>query len=1148
MRILLVDDQELHRKVVGARLKRAGHTILEASDGTEALEILEKGKVEAVIADVLMPKMDGYELCQNIRSSSRLSGLPLILYSAIYTSPEDEKTALAAGADLFFRKPVAEEDLLSGLEVLISRARGKPRAKRKLKKSHALKEYSVRLVEKLEEKNEELEESQARFQTLVKTVASAIFIYQSGKILYANSAAEELTGYEVAGLLRMSPLDIIYPEDRDLAARRLFMGQGIVETSSRMDIRVVASTGAVKWVDFSANHIEYGGGQAVIGTALDITKRKQAEQSLQESEERFRGLVDDSLGLICIHDLKGKLLDVNPAALERLGYQREEMIGENLKTFLAPGAAQPFDEYLETIKKERTASGLMRIVTKSGKERFWLYRNVLREKKWEMPYVLAHALDITEQQESQERLEKEEEILREIFEAEPECVKITDAAGTILQMNQAGLYMVGAADISGVLGKSIYDLIKPAYHPAFQKLTNEVLSGKKGLLEFELVGLNGIERWMETHAVFFRGTELGEPAMLSVTRDITERKKAAAEIERTKSYLESILENSLDLIFTVRKDGSLGYINPQLERMFGYRKDEVVGKNFLDFIPDYKKEFMLGKWKEISEGIAGTYETEVLKADGSIAYCLVSHSSVRGYEEFLVILKDITERKKAEDKIKEQAALLDVDPAAISVIDEEGRVLFWNRSAERMYGWQREEIVGTKITERLPESLETTYGEARRTALEKGRWQGEWTHRQGEKTELIVESDWTLVKETEGKPKFIYVVDSDITERKRLEGQVLRAQRMESLGMIAGGIAHELNNVLGPIFLSLGMLQREVTDERIKKLLQMIEMSSKRGSEIVKQILGFVRGVEEKRVVVSPAMLVKEIEHLVMQTFPKTIQVRTRLSKDLWPVIGNATQLHQVLLNLCINARDAMPRGGVLTLDGENQILDEHYARLHPSVNAGAYIMLTITDTGMGIPPEVVGRIFEPFFTTKGKEKGTGLGLSVVAGIVQNHGGLVNVYSEAGKGASFRIYLPALHSSETEQAVEEKKNLPFGHGETILIVEDEPLVLEIAKETLESYGYRVLGASDGTEAMGLYAENKERVALVLCDMAMPFMDGPSTIRGLQKLNANVKVIVTSGFADAGKVLTEFGDTVKAFLPKPFPADKLVQSIHDTLNK
>ena len=496
MKILIADDHELQRKVLGARLRRHGHTVIEASDGAEAIEVLKEQKVEALVSDILMPKVDGYELCLEIRKSPKFSRLPVVLYSAIYTSPDDEKAALASGADVFFRKPIVEDELLLSLDNLISRRRRRPRTRILSKKKTVLKEYSARLVDKLEEtiagleaKKQQLEKSEERFRMLLNTVSAAVFIYQRDRILYANRWAQELTEFTLDELLQRKPGDVIHPKDRELAERRLFMGTAIADVSSRISVRMVAKDGRMHWLDFSASPIHYDGKKAVIGTAFDITERKEAEAHLRESEERYRGLVENSLGLICIHDTQGRLLTVNPAAAQSLGYRSDEMIGKNLKEFLAPSARGLFGEYLERISKTGMDNGNMRILTREGQERTWFYHNVRLQRPDQTEYVLGHALDVTDQRETDERLRKSEEQLRMIIDAEPECVKITTEDGIVHQMNPAGLAMLEASDESMVLGKSVYDVIAPEYHEKYRDLTASVFKEKPGLLEFEIIGI-----------------------------------------------------------------------------------------------------------------------------------------------------------------------------------------------------------------------------------------------------------------------------------------------------------------------------------------------------------------------------------------------------------------------------------------------------------------------------------------------------------------------------------------------------------------------------------------------------------------------------------------------------------------------------------
>jgi CheY-like chemotaxis protein len=291
--------------------------------------------------------------------------------------------------------------------------------------------------------------------------------------------------------------------------------------------------------------------------------------------------------------------------------------------------------------------------------------------------------------------------------------------------------------------------------------------------------------------------------------------------------------------------------------------------------------------------------------------------------------------------------------------------------------------------------------------------------------------------------------------------------------------------------------------------------------------------------------IIAEIKQIVKQTFPKSIELYTDLSPSLWAVSGDATQLHQVLMNLCVNARDAMPHGGVLKLSAENRFIDENYARMHLEAKVGHYIAITVADTGMGMLPEIQERIFEPFFTTKELGKGTGLGLSTVMGIVKSHGGFVNVYSKLGKGTEFQVYLPAVETMEIQAQPE--LNLPQGHGELILVVDDEAAIRETTKASLETYNYKVLTASDGIEAIALYAEQRNRISLVLVDMLMPAMDGTTTIRTLQKIDPHVKVIAVSGLASKEQLSIAASTGIKTFLSKPYTAQELLQTINSVIS-
>lgn len=315
---------------------------------------------------------------------------------------------------------------------------------------------------------------------------------------------------------------------------------------------------------------------------------------------------------------------------------------------------------------------------------------------------------------------------------------------------------------------------------------------------------------------------------------------------------------------------------------------------------------------------------------------------------------------------------------------------------------------------------------------------------------------------------------------------------------------------------------------------------------MIKQVLTFARGVEGERCAIQLSHLIAELEKIMRDTFPRSIQIGTHLPNDLWTIIGDSTQLYQVLLNLCVNARDAMPDGGRLQIQAGNLLLDEHDLRRQPDAKPGPYVVLSVLDTGTGIPPHVIDRIFDPFFTTKGVGQGTGLGLSTAMGFVKSHGGFMNVYSEVGRGTEFKVYLPAQETAATRQAEEERPELHKGNGELVLVVDDEAPILETTKATLEAYGYRVLTAKDGTEALASCAQHHNAISVVVTDMMMPFMDGPATIRALHKLDPAVKVIAVSGLME-NKNRADLADTGSTlFLQKPYTTEQLLHALHEAL--
>ncbi|TDU66452.1 PAS domain S-box-containing protein [Prosthecobacter fusiformis] len=509
--------------------------------------------------------------------------------------------------------------------------------------------------------------------------------------------------------------------------------------------------------------------------------------------------------------------------------------------------------------------------------------------------------------------------------------------------------------------------------------------------------------------------------------------------------------------------------------------------------------------------------------------------------------KQVQTLKENETVLREQATLLDKAQDAILVRDLHHRILYWNRSAERLYGWSAQEAAGRSIHELIYDDTDAFFSSLARTLAE-GEWTGELKQVSKTGSPLTVESRWTLVKDDQGKPKYILSINTDISERKRMEQQFLRAQRMESIGTLAGGIAHDLNNVLAPIMMSIELLKMDERDRTRLNILTTIEASAQRGADMVKQVLSFARGLETQQMNIETSQLLREIEKISQETFNKSIEIRSDIAADLWHVEGDPTQLHQVLINLCVNARDAMAHGGRLTITAKNVNLDAAYEAANMEAQKGPYVRIQVEDTGIGMKPEIQERIFEPFFTTKELGKGTGLGLSTTLAIIKSHGGFIRVHSEPGHGTRFRVYLPAAPNEAAVSVPMPEAELPRGHGECILVVDDESAVRQITQQTLLAFGYRVLLAADGSEAIAIYASRHQEITAVITDMMMPEMDGPAVIRVIKRMNPKVKIIAASGLNAHSMLARATAGGVNHFIPKPYTAEILLNTVHSVLSE
>lgn len=634
--------------------------------------------------------------------------------------------------------------------------------------------------------------------------------------------------------------------------------------------------------------------------------------------------------------------------------------------------------------------------------------------------------------------------------------------------------------------------------------------------------------------------------------EIVKHQDTEANLEKSVSLLNATLESTIEGILVVDLNSNIVSFNQRFVELWNLPQDVVASRSDSRALSIAAEQLVdpdafLHKVHELyAHPEKDSFDILEFK-DGRI-FERYSHPQRIGGKSVGRVwsFQDISERRRSDELIREQATLLEKAQDAILARSLDHKVLFWNKSAERLYGWSRDEALGKNVNELLFKEPDVPH-QAFETVLKRNEWTGELHQVTREGKIVVVESRWTLVRDNEGKPKSILVINTDITEKKQLEAQFLRAQRLESIGTLAAGIAHDFNNVLSPVLMSVDMLKMRHTDPHTQHVLSLLETNSMRGADLVKQLLGFARGVEGKRVPIQLKHLMREIEKVVSETFPKSVIISTNASRDLWSFIGDPTHAHQVLMNLCVNARDAIAGEGSISITAENVNVDEGYARRYLEAKVGPYVLVKVTDSGSGMPKEILNKIFDPFFTTKEPGKGTGLGLSTVVAVVRRHGGFLNVYSEVGKGTTFSVYLPAALSAEAVSEGEKAGGLIRGNGELILVVDDEIAIREVTKETLNAFGYRTLTACDGLEALEVFRDHRDTIAAVITDMMMPHCGGLDAIKAIREIDSETRIIAVSGLTSYERHLQTASLGVHAFLTKPYTSEKMLSVLREVLD-
>jgi PAS domain S-box-containing protein len=632
-----------------------------------------------------------------------------------------------------------------------------------------------------------------------------------------------------------------------------------------------------------------------------------------------------------------------------------------------------------------------------------------------------------------------------------------------------------------------------------------------------------------------------------------------AELNRSEKRLQYLITSSPAILFSCHASEGYPttYISPNVEVFLGYSvRDFLSTPDFWTqrLHPDDRTRALSAMASAVVYGSAA-FEYRFLHADGQYRWLRDSLMLTRDAEgnpkEIVGSCIDIDDRRRAENAAQAAAndlrRLIETANAPIFGKDVRGKVNEWNRSAERLTGFSKEDVFDRDLVDFVSPGYKLAVKEVLDRALrgvETENFEFPLETKDGRRVTVLLNAGTR--RGAEGEITGMVGVGQDITQLRQADQRSLRAKRLESLGTLAGGVAHDINNALAPIMLACGLLRKQAPDAA--RLIDILESSTRRGASMVQQLLTFAKGVDGERIAIDPRKLTRELEQIVSSTFPKNIRLRFSIGDELPSVIGDATQLHQVLLNLCVNARDAMPTGGAITIELSGVTVSTREAAEHDDCSPGRYLRWSVTDSGSGISTELLERIFEPFFSTKSPEQGTGLGLSTAMGIVRSHGGFMRVATQPGLGSTFSVYLPeAIGVEATNEKVHATR--PFrGQGETILVVEDEPSVREVVRQILTALGFKVRVAVDGVSALSALAEPMNTIDGVITDLHMPNMDGIELARKVAVAYPSLGVILASGRLDRAELAAAEDAPFVAHLEKPFTIERLSEALRVLLTQ
>lgn len=1000
-----------------------------------------------------------------------------------------------------------------------------------------------------------LHASERRFASAFEHAAVGVALILPDATLSAvNAAFCQMLGYQERELAGKTVSDITHPAD--LAADLSYMEQvldGRLRTY-QMEKRYVRKDGALIWGLKSVSLVRDETGQPLhfISQIQDLTEQRRALQ-----EVRTQAQMLDQIGQAVIAtDLDGRVTYANREAGEVYGWSPKEMVGQPVFDITVPQATQAQAEsIMSRLRQGHAWRGEFQVRHRSGRVfTAEVTNSPVVDHDGTIVGIIGVSVDIS----ARKQAEAAAAHLAAIVESSDDAIIGMDVNGVITSWNRGAERIFGYASAE-MVGQTIRQLLPADVQSEPNFILDRIRRGQS-VDRFETRRLTRDGRVIDVSitASPIRDASGAVVGVAKLARDITEAKQAEAELIASEARLAAAQAlarlgswelNLATLSATASAEmNRLHYRDPQAGmptvdeiRALVHPDDRGVLDDVLAHISDAPGPFAIEYRTHPDRGpvrhLAATIH--VIRDAGGRSVGVAGTAM------------DVTDRKTAEERRRRTETrfrrLVESNAQGVMLFSTAGAITDANDALLTLLGYSRDDLAAGQLrwTALTPLEYAALDQQAMRelaTLRVAKAYEKEFVRRDGSRVPVLMGA---AVFDDQPDEGVAFIVD--LTERKKLEKQFLRAQRMESIGTLAGGIAHDLNNVLAPIMMSVEMLRELNPSEEAQTILTTLEASALRGADLVRQVLSFARGVEGARVPVRMAPVLRDLLKVVRDTFPKSIDVHLELPPDLATVIGDATQIHQVLLNLCVNARDAMPHGGRIVLSLQNVVLDDTYAAMNPSAQPGAYVMIQVADTGSGIPPQLRDKVFEPFFTTKEIGKGTGLGLSTTLAIVKSHGGFISLYSEVGRGTRFKVYLPADLATSSAGTVPEPGTLPRGQGELVLVVDDEDAVREIARLTLERYGYRVVCASNGAEAVALYVRHQAEVAVVLTDMAMPIMDGPALIQALRAINPSVRIIGSSGLASNGGLTRALGAGVPQFVTKPYSAHQLLTTLRAALS-